>query len=174
MGVSPLVFFIYRPFIATFEKPFPGVLGRSKPEEVDSSQFAKNFVNLDSFARTNRREDLFVGSRSPLLDPMECNEYISENHSQRGIQWSYGGYLEDRSALWRGSYLERLSSRPFMHVGIDVNVPSGTPVFLKAPFQVLLVDDDNDSNGGWGPRVIGKQEGEGYIEIAHLENILCG
>jgi len=73
-------------------------------------------------------------------------------HRERGIEWSYGGYLEDRTFLLRGSYLDERGG--YLHMGVDCNTPPGTVV--ATPFEGEVVDlfDDRDEPQGWGPRVI--------------------
>lgn len=119
---------------------------------------------------------LAQGLRSPLLDPTVCNAFVRAFHDAQGVRWSYGGYLEDRAALWRGSYLDREPGSPSIHVGIDVNLCAATPVSLQVPFQVLSIGDDHDSDGGWGPYVIGglaSEYGGGAVVVSHLADIRC-
>src|SRR3989339_1541746 len=47
-----------------------------------------------------------IVSENPLLDPATCQAMMNEVHAELGIDVSYGGWLEDRSTLWRGSYLD--------------------------------------------------------------------
>jgi murein DD-endopeptidase MepM/ murein hydrolase activator NlpD len=96
------------------------------------------------------------GPRSPLLGPALCQQFVGELHGRLGVVWSYGGYLENRSHLWRGSYLEQ--SGAFIHLGVDFNVPQGTPFVTQCPAAVILVDDDGDLDGGWGQRIFLKPD----------------
>lgn len=115
--------------------------------------------------------------RSPLLDPGLCQRFVGELHARLGIAWSFGGYLEDRSRLWRGSYLEQTGA--FIHLGVDFHVPQATPFVTQCPAAVVLVDDDGDQDGGWGQRIFLKPElaaecaaqPEIVLIYAHLQNI---
>lgn len=87
-----------------------------------------------------------------FLEPLDCQRMIDAMHRRLGVAWSYGGYMEDRPTLGKGSYLERDQS--FLHLGVDINVPSGTHVAASDEAEVLCVDDDRDEEIGWGPRVM--------------------
>jgi len=117
-------------------------------------------VNLDEEARRWRalHPELFAGGANPLLDPAICQTLLDDLHARLGIEWSYGGYLENRRRLWQGSYLERTGD--FVHLGIDFHVPQGTPVAAPRAGAVVLVDHDHDRDGGWGQRVFLKLDGE--------------
>ena len=111
-------------------------------------------VNLDAqqsvFAQ--RHPELFREPNvNPLLDPSVCQQMVNEFHRAQGVEWSYGGYLEDRRHLWRGSYLSAKGT--YLHLGVDLNVPQGTRVGAVEESLVVLVDEDTDFDGGWGLRV---------------------
>ncbi len=109
---------------------------------------------------------------NPLLDPVVCQQMVDEAHRREGAAWSYGGYLENRRRLWRGSYLERTGS--FIHLGVDFTVPQGTPWVAGYPAGVVVVDDDHDRDGGWGQRIILRPDLPGtdvLLIFAHLQEI---
>lgn len=109
---------------------------------------------------------------NPLLDPASCGRMIHAFHQRKGVAWSYGGYLEDRRRVWRGSYLEKTGA--FIHLGIDFNVPEGTEFVSGHSAIVLLVDDDGDHDGGWGTRMIIEPAIAGYdiyLIYAHVQNV---
>lgn len=139
-------------------------------------------INLDELAQIwHARAGIALDSPvNPLLDPEICQNMIEAAHRERGIQWSYGGYLEDRRVLWRRSYLDR--TQGYIHLGVDFNAPAGTPVAAPGRSEVLLIDDDRDLSGGWGPRVVmrtrsartrGTDEDEVALIFAHLGLIGC-
>ena len=68
-----------------------------------------------------------------------------------GIDASFGGYMEDHSFLWQGTYLG--GSGDELHLGIDYNVPAGSPVAVPFDGTVVRCDDDTPEPWGWGPRV---------------------
>lgn len=130
-------------------------------------------VNLDEEAMRWRAlyVDMFANGANPLLDPAVCQTFLDDLHARLGVEWSYGGYLENRRHLWQGSYLER--SGNFLHLGIDFNVPRGTPVAAPRAAAAFLVDHDHDREGGWGQRVFLKLEGappdDLVLIFAHLQ-----
>lgn len=127
------------------------------------------------FARINLDEEAARWPSSgpnPLLDPATCDRMVAEVHQRKGVAWSYGGYLEDRRRLWRGSYLEKTGA--FIHLGVDFNVPAGTELVSGHSATVLLVDDDGDRDGGWGTRMIIEPAIAGhdiYLIYAHIQNV---
>lgn len=89
---------------------------------------------------------------NPLLDPMICEQFVAWVHDRHGATWSYGGYLEDRTQLWKDSYLDPAGSA--IHAAIDVNVPAGTAVRAGVIGKIVLADSDAPLVGGWGSHVV--------------------
>jgi len=143
---------------------FPGLGGTSFCE-----------VNLDDEAVRWRAQypERFTGGANPLLDPAICQTLLDDLHARLGVEWSYGGYLENRRHLLQGSYLDRTGN--FVHLGIDFSVPQGTLVAAPRAATVFLVDDDHDRDGGWGPRVFLKLDGQPpddpLLIFAHLQGV---
>lgn len=104
---------------------------------------------------------------NPLLDTHFCAAWIEHLHRIERLDFSYGGYMEDRAFLWRGSYLDPHAS---IHLGIDVNVPAGTAVYCPA-FTVLDCLYDTDQNGGWGTRLTVQLKTGGIVVFAHLDEV---
>ena len=104
---------------------------------------------------------------NPFLDPASADALIAAVHRELAIGVSYGGWLEDRSVLLRGSYLDATGN--YLHLGVDFSVPAGTPVAVDFPARVVLVDSDYPEEGGWGRRVILRPQGRDEVVIyAHL------
>lgn len=99
----------------------------------------------------------------PLEDPHVCARWINHLHSLLGVDYSYGGYLEDRSVLWKNHYMNE-----YIHLGVDFNVPAKTPVHSPVTGVVREVWFDPDMHGGWGGRVIIERNNILYI-FAHLD-----
>lgn len=108
-------------------------------------------VDLDSAAQEWLRARDARGV-NPLLHPEETQAMIDWLHSSLSVEWSFGGYLEDRSHFLRGTYLDQTGG--YTHLGIDINAPAGTVV--AAPYDAIVEDlfDDGDEPHGWGPRLI--------------------
>lgn len=110
-------------------------------------------INLDDVARAAlARRGIGLNDPNPFLDPVACDALIQEAHEDLKAHISYGGWMEDRSTLWRGSYLDK--DELYLHLGIDVNVPAYTRVEADWPCEVLRIDCDTPEEHGWGTRVI--------------------
>ncbi len=104
---------------------------------------------------------------NPLLDPVVQGEYLSQMHQKMRVDYSYGGYLEDRSTLWRGHYM---SPDTMVHLGIDYNVPVGTEVCLPHGGDIVYIGMEDIDNGGWGGRMDFKSRTlPVYFIIGHLD-----
>lgn len=137
--------------------------------ELQGSKYC--YVNLEAEAVrwSGEHPELFSGRANPLLDPRACQRMLDEIHRREGVVWSHGGYLENRSCLWRGSYLEATGN--FLHLGVDCNAPRATRVAVYFPAKVILVDHDPDRDGGWGTRVFLASQGPVFV-YAHLQNAI--
>lgn len=103
---------------------------------------------------------------NPLLDAQKCAAWVRGLHTAHRIDYSYGGYWEDRKVLWRGHYH---SPGKAIHLGVDYNVPEDTKVFCPSDATVVDSRRDADKNGGWGGRVILRNHAGLYLVIAHLD-----
>lgn len=101
---------------------------------------------------------------NPLLDPTYCATWVQSVAQAKSVDYTWGGYMEDRSTLWRGHYMGKGFHT---HYGIDLNVPAGTPVCCPVDYRIIEVFMDADQNGGWGERVI-VETPRGYVVFAHL------
>lgn len=108
---------------------------------------------------------------NPLLDPQFCNEWIKGIANKIGADFTWGGHFEDRKHLWRGYYD---SSPKVTHLGIDYNVPSGTPVTVPRDCEVVHSWADDCIHNGWGGRLILKLaeswENAPYLLLGHLSH----
>ncbi len=104
---------------------------------------------------------------NPLLDPAYCAKWVAKQAACKSVDHTYGGYLEDRSFLWRGSYLTAKTG--FTHLGVDINVPAGTPVYCPVPFRIVEAFRDPDQNGGWGGRLVIQTWKDALVVFAHLD-----
>lgn len=109
---------------------------------------------------------------NPFLDSDTVDKWMGFIHKQKEIQYSWGGYLEDRSILWRGHYHK---PGEVIHLGIDINVPEGTPVRMPGWGVLKHSFMDPDQNGGWGGKLIFEMTsdvGQGnYMVLGHLREI---
>ncbi len=134
-------------------------------------------VNLEAEALALRaaHPDRLPGEGpNPMLSVEFFQSFLAGVHRRMGVAWSYGGWMEDRRFLWRGSYMEGTGG--FTHLGVDFHVARGNPVGA-VPGRVVLVDDDGDQDGGWGCRVFLRPDsraiGDVVLIYAHLQNPAC-
>lgn len=107
--------------------------------------------------------------KNPFLDPYVCEQWKEFIHKIKEIDYSWGGYLEDRSTIWKGHYhAEGVTT----HVGVDYYVPTGTEVHL--PVDAVLMDCayDPDPCGGWGGKLIFTHN-NGHFLLGHLKEIVA-
>src|SRR5438105_1028701 len=87
--------------------------------------------------------------KNPLYtSPEICQQMIDEMHERLKVMWSYGGWQENRSTLWKDSYMEK--EQRFTHLGVDFNVPAGTEVMAPRRMEIVWQDAGDDFDGGWG------------------------
>jgi len=117
-------------------------------------------INLNDFAEITHQFQPEVN----FLDAVQMNDWLHQVHEDLGCDYSYGGYLEDRSHLWCGSYIKKDSA---IHLGIDFNVPMGTEVYSAHSGKVVDILYDPE-NFGWGGRVTIQINSNLYVVYAHL------
>lgn len=133
--------------------------------ELDATRFA--LVNLNDEAKEWLKQRS-VAEVNPLLNSTECQTMINECHWRLGVDFSYGGWLEDRGDFLWGSYLDE--GRRYIHLGVDFNVPAGTRVTVDRTCTVIRIDDDYPEEHGWGMRVIVQESQSNVIIIfGHLD-----
>lgn len=101
-------------------------------------------VNLDALARELKPR---ATARSPLLNADVLDRLLRRLHCRWKASYSFGGYVEDRRALWRGSYL---TDDTALHLGIDVNLPAQTAISLAYDATLVRTTHDPEQDGGWG------------------------
>ena len=108
---------------------------------------------------------------NPFLDPKFLQRFVDLMARARKVDWLLDGWLQDRRYLWATSVIAKEGA--FIHLGVDLWVPAGTPVAHHLPATVLFVDDDKDQDCGWGPRVFLRPDGSDVVLLfAHLGHIL--
>jgi len=130
----------------------------------------KNFgyINLNIEAKEWSLKNQKEKDENQLLDPIICEKMITDVNKKYSLDFSYGGWMEDRSFLWRKSYLEQ--KKIFTHLGVDFNVPTGTEVASDFDGVVVKIDCDYPLDGGWGTRIIIKHNSLPiYMLYAHLD-----
>ncbi len=101
-----------------------------------------------------------------LVDSKDQIKWLKKMHELFRCDYSYGGYLEDRSTLWNGHYHNPNS---MIHLGVDFNVPQGTDIHMPYDGICSFVSHSPDQVGGWGGRIdFYNQERDFYFILGHL------
>ena len=111
----------------------------------DFARQSAALINLDDQASAYLAVN--PATKSPFLAPDFLHDFLEVFHRHAGVAYSWGGYLEDRRNLWKGSYLDDHAA---VHLGIDVNVPAGSRISVAYACHVERIVHDPDQNGGWG------------------------
>jgi murein DD-endopeptidase MepM/ murein hydrolase activator NlpD len=118
------------------------------------------YINLEQAIGPLAREKLIL----PHL-PKTYQLAIDGLHKTHSIEWSYGGWLEDRAKLWQNTYITY--SGKTLHVGLDINAPYKTPVHSPGRGKVKKIDYDSDGEIDWGTS-IAIEYGSYTLIFAHL------
>lgn len=127
----------------------------------DHAQHDAVIVNLDALARELRPR---ADGRGALLDADTTDRLLRRLCHRWKVGYSFGGYLEDRSVAWRGSYLPPEGA---LHLGIDINLPAQTAISLAYDATLVRVAHDPEQNGGWGGVAIFKLD-QPIGDITHV------
>ncbi|MBI3046189.1 MAG: peptidoglycan DD-metalloendopeptidase family protein [Candidatus Harrisonbacteria bacterium] len=126
-----------------FRDVIPKSLFKKPHREVNLPEEVLKFFKRHSRLKISPKE---------ITNPDKCAQLVKQIHKELGLVWSCGGWLENREKLLAETYLKETKS--WIHLGIDINVPVGTPVLATANGVVHLVDSDFPEKGGWGNFVI--------------------
>lgn len=130
------------------------------------------YINLDEIARdlAPLLDPLCAQPHNPFLDPEYCEGWKKFIHKMKGLDYSWGGYLEDRAVVWAGHYQQPGHT---LHVGVDLYVPTDTDVCCPVKAKLVYSTVDLDREGGWGGRMVFEYKDE-HIILAHLKGMRTG
>lgn len=103
-----------------------------------------------------------------ISDSEESLHWVNRLHARLGIEFSFGGYMEDRSFLMRNNYQKPGET---WHLGIDYTVPVGTQVYLPMDATLESSIIDPDQNGGWGGKLIFRTARH-FLIFGHMGNLV--
>lgn len=103
-------------------------------------------VNLNEYAKEFDKIE-----KNPLNDPEFCLKWVDNISKNLNVDYTFGGYLELRTTLWRGHYH---NPKEMTHLGMDYNVPVYTPVTIPKKCKVEFTYKDMDQYGGWGGFIV--------------------
>lgn len=134
--------------------------------------FKKIFKNIDGkWKKLNLNEEAKKYPDVDYSDPKKCDKWTQELHKKYNANYSYGGFLEDRSFIWKDHY--NVKEGNFIHEGADFNVPKRTEVFLFEDGEVVEVIKDIEMFGGWGNAVVFYiPKIKKYVIYAHMDKKL--
>lgn len=101
-----------------------------------------------------------------LAIPSVCENFINNLIISRRADYFYGGFLEDRTSLWKDHPTEKAKS--LIHLGIDYSAPAGTPVTLPLNGKVFHIMKDPENKIGWGGRIIFQLSDGNYLIYGHI------
>jgi hypothetical protein len=88
---------------------------------------------------------------NPMKSVQVQEELLTHLQSKYNTKYTIGGYLEDRSKLWKSFE----NSELMLHLGVDINnLHVGDPVSIPVDGTVVHVMRDMSPMNGWGGRLI--------------------
>lgn len=96
-------------------------------------------------------ETLDADPSFPIADPHARARCIEDLHERSQVDFSFGGFLENRSRMFAHTYMAK--DQRFIHLGVDINLPSGCEVRFPFSVEILKTFCDEDTEIGWGTRV---------------------
>ncbi len=113
------------------------------------------------------------GEQDPFKEPGFFQSFIDNMHAEQMIDYSWGGYQEDRSFMHKNTYMK--DSGNYLHAGVDISLPAGSPLIIPFRCKLLQTCSDYPVRWGWGPVLVLESEAAAakdyYIIFAHLEQI---
>ncbi|AHM58976.1 peptidase m23 [Flammeovirgaceae bacterium 311] len=87
-----------------------------------------------------------------VADTAATDAYIQQELKQKNAAGAIGGYLENRLLYLRSNVFAADEHRT-LHIGMDIWLPAGVPLFAVLPGSVHSYAD-NDNFGDYGPTII--------------------
>jgi murein DD-endopeptidase MepM/ murein hydrolase activator NlpD len=128
----------------------------------------KLFPGLDGkFSEINLEQDLknFDGD---ISNPLEFSRWIEQLKEKSGADYLYGGLNENRKEMVN-RYPSLKGSKKYIHTGTDIWVPAGTDVASVADGEIENIFIDPLTEGGWGGRVMVKDNDNKHVIYGHLD-----
>ena len=135
-------------------------------------EFTDKNVHVFDFSEKNL--DLY---EIDLDNTDELTNYVFSNLKKEKKKVGVGGYLEDRLIYKRSKHFDGDGEPRSIHLGIDIWVDSGIPIFSPLP-GVIHSFKNNEKFGDYGPTLIIEHliEGEtfytlyGHLSVDSIEN----
>ena len=142
---------------------------------IDVEFSDKNVLVLDF---TENNKELF---EIDLDSTQELTDYVFTKIKKAKKKVGVGGYLEDRLIYKRSKHFDNEGEPRSIHLGIDIWIEEGTPVYSPLP-GIVHSFKDNETFGDYGPTLILEHliEGEtfytlyGHLSTDSIENKKIG
>lgn len=108
--------------------------------------------------------------QTDLRDTEAFNEAVNQLLAEQNATIGVGGYFEDRFIYRRSDHFDVAAESRNLHLGIDIWMEAGTPVYTPLDATVHSFQDNNNF-GDYGPTIILQHELEGvtfYTLYGHL------
>ncbi|MEO1653225.1 MAG: peptidoglycan DD-metalloendopeptidase family protein, partial [Bacteroidota bacterium] len=127
----------------------------ASPAAIVPADLQNDQVVIFDFSSQNPALDQF-----DLTDVGAMNRYVFGSIEKAGAKLGAGGYLEERAVYQKSAVFDTMegASRS-IHLGIDLWMPAGTPIFCPLAARVHSFQD-NANFGDYGPTIILEHPGE--------------
>lgn len=131
---------------------------------LEKEHLTKGVVNdLSQWIKVNL-DEAYQKRSGPALDMTKPEDQQKLIKEVSGDKFSYGGFLEDRSAIWKGFESGR-------HLGVDFNnLLPGEAVGSLFVGKVTHIIKDDTRHNGWGTRIIVTSKSGYCMLYGHLVN----
>ncbi len=109
-------------------------------------------VNLNDLVRDYFKIYPEKNTAEYRLDPRVQQKIINRIFPAFENACAYGGWMENRQYVWAGTYMDK--DKRYVHLGVDVVVSAGTPVYSPVEGVIEDIFIDKDTDVGWGGRII--------------------
>jgi murein DD-endopeptidase MepM/ murein hydrolase activator NlpD len=87
-----------------------------------------------------------------ISDIGDLSDFIRKESDRKGKKFVFGGYFEDRE-VYRNASLFGSDDPRTVHLGLDIWIEAGTPLYI--PFEGRIHSfQDNNKSGDYGPTII--------------------
>jgi murein DD-endopeptidase MepM/ murein hydrolase activator NlpD len=108
----------------------------------------------------------------PIIQPPQPLKWVDLSRggypdAVQSVDWLVGGYLENRQGMYTS---ELFNDGRFVHLGVDIWAPAGTPVYVPHNGKIYSFRD-NRNDLDYGPTIVTEHVHDGqtlYILFGHL------
>ena len=130
-------------------------------EQNASPLLPTQFINTPPYTFDFSRNNPDIPSVN-MMDPGDLHSYITTALQKANRTWGLGGYGEERLFYQSSELFKKGTEYRTIHLGIDIWLPVGTPLF--APLDAVVHSFQNNNNFlDYGPTIILKHTVGGTI-----------